>query len=43
MGLGLKMMRYRAQMLGGDLVLEKSAEGGVVRALYLSHRRVARP
>jgi signal transduction histidine kinase len=27
-GLGLKMMRYRAQMLGGDLVLEKSAEGG---------------
>jgi signal transduction histidine kinase len=28
MGLGLKMMRYRAQMLGGDLVLEASAEGG---------------
>jgi signal transduction histidine kinase len=28
-GLGLKMMRYRAQMLGGDLTLEKSAEGGV--------------
>ncbi|MEJ1960498.1 MAG: PAS domain S-box protein [Gammaproteobacteria bacterium] len=28
MGLGLKMMRYRAQMLGGDLVLEPSAEGG---------------
>ncbi len=28
-GLGLKMMRYRAQMLGGDLVLEKSTEGGV--------------
>ncbi len=27
-GLGLKMMRYRAQMLGGDLVLEASAEGG---------------
>jgi hypothetical protein len=22
-------MRYRAQMLGGDLVLEKSADGGV--------------
>ena len=29
MGLGLKMMRYRAQMLGGDLVVEPSAEGGV--------------
>jgi signal transduction histidine kinase len=28
-GLGLKMMRYRAQMLGGDLVLESSAQGGV--------------
>ena len=28
LGLGLKMMRYRAQMLGGDLVLEPSAEGG---------------
>jgi len=28
-GLGLKMMRYRAQMLGGDLVLETSADGGV--------------
>jgi PAS domain S-box-containing protein len=28
-GLGLKMMRYRAQMLGGDLLLERSAEGGV--------------
>jgi PAS domain S-box-containing protein len=27
-GLGLKMMRYRAQMLGGDLVLETSADGG---------------
>ena len=27
-GLGLKTMRYRAQMLGGDLVLEASAEGG---------------
>jgi PAS domain S-box-containing protein len=29
LGLGLKMMRYRAQMLGGDLVLEPSSEGGV--------------
>jgi two-component system sensor kinase FixL len=27
-GLGLKMMRYRAQMIGGDLVLETSASGG---------------
>jgi PAS domain S-box-containing protein len=27
-GLGLKMMRYRAQMLGGDLVLETCANGG---------------
>src|SRR5688572_5151066 len=27
-GLGLKMMRYRAQMIGGDLVLETSADGG---------------
>jgi len=28
-GLGLKMMRYRAQMLGGDLVLEAASGGGV--------------
>jgi two-component system sensor kinase FixL len=28
LGLGLKMMRYRARMLGGDLVLETSANGG---------------
>jgi PAS domain S-box-containing protein len=27
-GLGLKIMRYRAQMLGGDLVLEGGADGG---------------
>jgi len=27
-GLGLKMMRYRAQMLGGDLAIESPASGG---------------
>jgi nitrate/nitrite-specific signal transduction histidine kinase len=27
-GLGLKIMRYRAQMLGGDLVLESGPDGG---------------
>jgi signal transduction histidine kinase len=27
-GLGLKIMRYRAQMLGGDLVLEAAPNGG---------------
>lgn len=27
-GLGLKIMRYRTRMLGGDLVLETSPEGG---------------
>jgi PAS domain S-box-containing protein len=27
-GLGLKIMRYRAQMLGGDLVLESGPNGG---------------
>jgi two-component system, NarL family, sensor histidine kinase UhpB len=27
-GMGLKIMRYRAQMLGGDLVIEKNGGGG---------------
>jgi signal transduction histidine kinase len=27
-GLGLKIMRYRAQMLGGDLVIETNGSGG---------------
>ena len=27
-GLGLKIMRYRAQMLGGDLILESGPNGG---------------
>jgi signal transduction histidine kinase len=27
-GLGLKIMRYRAQMLGGDLVIESTRNGG---------------
>jgi signal transduction histidine kinase len=29
-GLGLKIMRYRAQMLGGDLVIETRPEGGAL-------------
>jgi signal transduction histidine kinase len=29
-GLGLKIMRYRAQMLGGDLVLEPAPNGGAL-------------
>jgi two-component system, LuxR family, sensor kinase FixL len=29
-GLGLKIMRYRAQMLGGDLVLETKPDGGAL-------------
>ena len=29
-GLGLKIMRYRAQMLGGDLVLESGSNGGAL-------------
>jgi PAS domain S-box-containing protein len=34
-GLGLKIMRYRAQMLGGDLALETSASGGTtVRCVF---------
>jgi PAS domain S-box-containing protein len=34
-GLGLKIMRYRAQMLGGDFVLEPSASGGTtVRCVF---------
>jgi PAS domain S-box-containing protein len=34
-GLGLKIMRYRAQMLGGDLALESSASGGTsVRCVF---------
>lgn len=34
-GFGLKIMRYRAQMLGGDFVLESSASGGAsVRCVF---------
>ena len=34
-GLGLKIMRYRAQMLSGDLMLESSPSGGTsVRCLF---------
>lgn len=29
-GLGLKIMRYRAQMLGGDLVIERGVGGGAL-------------
>jgi PAS domain S-box-containing protein len=29
-GLGLKIMRYRAQMMGGELVIQSSAAGGAV-------------
>ena len=28
-GLGLKIMRYRAQMLGGDLIIESNVNGGM--------------
>jgi PAS domain S-box-containing protein len=37
-GLGLKLMRYRAQMLGGDVTIAASKGGGVVVRCTCPHR-----
>jgi len=40
-GLGLKIMRYRAQMLGGDLVLEPAPNGGALVRCSCPHTQLA--
>jgi PAS domain S-box-containing protein len=37
-GLGLKLMRYRAQMLGGDVVISGGKTGGVIVRCTCPHR-----
>jgi signal transduction histidine kinase len=37
-GLGLKLMRYRAQMLGGDVTIANNKAGGVVVRCTCPHR-----
>lgn len=37
-GLGLKLMRYRAQMLGGDVTISNDKSGGVVVRCTCPHR-----
>jgi PAS domain S-box-containing protein len=40
-GLGLKLMRYRAQMLGGDVTIANNTGGGVVVRCTCPHRAPA--
>jgi signal transduction histidine kinase len=40
-GLGLKLMRYRAQMLGGDVTISNNKGGGVVVRCTCPHRAPA--
>jgi two-component system sensor kinase FixL len=40
-GLGLKLMRYRAQMLGGDVTISSNKGGGVVVRCSCPHRAPA--
>jgi PAS domain S-box-containing protein len=37
-GMGMKLMRYRAQMLGGDVTISNPADGGVVVRCTCPHR-----
>jgi signal transduction histidine kinase len=37
-GMGMKLMRYRAQMLGGDVTIENNPEGGVIVRCTCPHR-----
>jgi PAS domain S-box-containing protein len=37
-GLGLKLMRYRAQMLGGDVTIVNNRDGGVIVRCSCPHR-----
>jgi PAS domain S-box-containing protein len=37
-GMGMKLMRYRAQMLGGDVTIENNPGGGVIVRCTCSHR-----
>ena len=41
-GMGMKLMRYRAQMLGGDVTIANNKGGGVDRPLHLPASRAAR-
>ncbi len=37
-GMGMKLMRYRAQMLGGDVTIENNPDGGVIVRCACPHR-----
>jgi signal transduction histidine kinase len=37
-GMGMKLMRYRAQMLGGDVTISNNKGGGVVVRCTCPHR-----
>ena len=37
-GMGMKLMRYRAQMLGGDVTIENNQGGGVIVRCACPHR-----
>jgi nitrate/nitrite-specific signal transduction histidine kinase len=39
--MGMKLMRYRAQMLGGDVTISNNTGGGVIVRCTCPHRAAA--
>ena len=42
-GMGMKLMRYRAQMLGGDVTISNNTGGGVIVRCTCPHRAALGP